>query len=100
VTEPLHASDDLPNGWTFEEPARRVDGNPAHDYSALMAHPGRWVLIRPRARSANYGSSTARAAAKNHGGAWNGVSRRNKALSEGKPTWRSYLCYIGPEAAS
>lgn len=97
----MTAQAELPNGWRFEEPpAASPRGAVGADYSPLMQHPKRWVLIDPRCTSSSKGHQAAKAATKRHGGTWNGVSRRNKALADGKPTWRVYLAYIGPEVAA
>lgn len=90
------AGAELPSGWRFEDPRPRNSGARPHDYSALMAHPGAWVLINPHANT-TAASNLAKAARKAHGGRWSACSRRNLTLANGKPTWRHYLRYEGPE---
>jgi hypothetical protein len=92
------AEPELPNGWRFETPPPAAQfGRKARDFSALMAHPGQWVLINARANSSNTASQAKKSAAKHHGGRWDARNVRNKMLTDGKRTWRTYLCYLGPD---
>lgn len=96
--EPVPDAPDLPNGWRFEDPPPAVTGRAAaHDFTPLLEHPQRWVLVDTKSfkkRAASYQHF----AKKTYGGKWMGRNVRNKALTDGQETWRIYLCYWGDEA--